>query len=135
LFKSKHPMVDRSFVEHILTPSETWERIEWINAELRTCLQFTQIERKERKRFKSRLRLLGNQKVPCFSYIGQEVVGDQDIGWVEKCSSTGHIGGFLMTALGFMHEHMRPDRDQEWIIIVVIRPCPKRGIIFLHEIF
>lgn len=106
---------DRTFVEHILTPSESWERIAWINTELKTCLKFTQIERKERKRYRSRLRLIGNQKIPCFSYIGLEVAGDQDIGWVEKCSSTGHIGSFLMTALGFVYEHMRPDRDQKRI--------------------
>ena len=35
-------------------------------------------------------------------------VKDQTIGWVEKCSSLGHISSFLMTALGFMYEHMRP---------------------------
>ena len=37
-------------------------------------------------------------------------VKDQTIGWVEKCSSLGHISSFLMTALGFMYEHMRPGK-------------------------
>ena len=36
----------------------------------------------------------------------------KDIGWVEKCSSTGHIASLLMTALGFVYEHQRPDRDK-----------------------
>ena len=47
-------------------------------------------------------------------------VKDQTIGWVEKCSSLGHISSFLMTALGFMYEHMRPGKypifwsDEAW---------------------
>ena len=53
---------DRTFVEHVLTPSESWEKIEWLNQELKTCLRFQQIERKERRKYTSRLRLLGKGK-------------------------------------------------------------------------
>ncbi|CBY23646.1 unnamed protein product [Oikopleura dioica] len=102
---------DDSFVENILTPLNTWERIDWINQELNKCVKFVEIERRHRRRYSHRLRLVGNQKLPCFSYIGAQQEGDQDIGWVEKCSSGGHIGGYLMTALGFTYEHTRPDRD------------------------
>ena len=103
---------DSSFVEHILTPSESWQKIDWFNDELNTCIEFTLVPKGKRRRYKRRLRIIGNQVKPCFSYIGSEPVSDQEIGWVEKCSSMGHIAGFLMTALGFTYEHTRPDRDE-----------------------
>lgn len=100
---------ETSFVENILTPSESWQKIEWFNNELNTCIEFTEISKGRRRQYPHRLKLIGDQVRPCFSYIGASYErADQPIGWVEKCSSMGHIASFLMTALGFTYEHMRP---------------------------
>ena len=60
-----------------------------------------------------KIHVLRTQTVRCpsLSKVKQmQKVKDQTIGWVEKCSSLGHISSFLMTALGFMYEHMRPGK-------------------------
>ena len=41
---------DETFVEHILTPSESWKKIDWFNNELNTCIEFTEIRRNKRTR-------------------------------------------------------------------------------------
>ena len=54
-------------------------------------------------------------------------VKDQTIGWVEKCSSLGHISSFLMTALGFMYEHMRPGKKVQEGILYTVYPRDTRS--------
>ena len=47
--------------------------MDWFNDELNTCIEFTKIEKSKRGKYKKRLKLIANQKIPCFSYVGAQV--------------------------------------------------------------
>ncbi|XP_076823155.1 astacin-like metalloprotease toxin 5 [Clavelina lepadiformis] len=47
----------------------------------------------------------------CNSYLGRKG-GRQEISITFGCKTKGHILHLLMHALGFLHQHWRPDRDQ-----------------------
>merc|ERR1712226_386206 len=73
--------------------------------ELRTCIRF-----KERTHEKDYVLFSSEQNV-CSSSIGR-VGGEQTIHLGEGCISQGRYEHEIMHALGFIHEHSRPDRDK-----------------------
>lgn len=69
---------------------------------------------------------LDNQKTGCWSYIGrnggQQILNLQSRGCLSDDGSAAHE---MMHALGFFHEHIRPDRD-DYIIINETNINPKQ---------
>jgi len=52
----------------------------------------------------------------CYSYIGRQG-GAQSLSIGTSCETVGIVEHEIMHALGFYHEHSRPDRDDHVIII------------------
>ncbi|XP_074645963.1 uncharacterized protein LOC141902220 [Tubulanus polymorphus] len=73
--------------------------------ESKTCLKF----RLKKTGDQSWLRFFRGQG--CYSYIGKAITGAQPISIGTGCEHHGVITHEIMHALGFHHEHSRPDRD------------------------
>ncbi|XP_065283169.2 zinc metalloproteinase nas-6-like [Dermacentor albipictus] len=75
--------------------------MDWI--EEKTCLRFV-----KRARQKDYVRIVS--KKGCYSYIGRNG-GQQELSLGSGCHFVGTVTHELLHAVGFFHEHSRPDRD------------------------
>lgn len=71
-----------------------------------TCIRF--VERKDEKDY---IEFYEDSNNVCESYIGKKG-GKQLLSLGSGCKNRGHVTHELMHALGFFHEHTRPDRDK-----------------------
>ena len=71
----------------------------------RTCVRFVQ----KTDEHSDWLRIISGQG--CWSYVGR-VGGEQLLSLAPACLRTGVIAHEIMHALGFFHEHSRPDRGE-----------------------
>jgi len=82
--------------------------LEFMNGELSQCIRFT--ERNDPNLNTGRLNIVSSGR-GCWSYIGR-VQWEQDISLGDGCHGRGRALHEFMHALGFLHEHQRPDRDE-----------------------
>ena len=73
--------------------------------ENRTCIRFIQRANNEADYV-----AVTNQPSGCYSNLGR-IGGRQQLNLGSGCVNTGTIQHEFMHALGFIHEHTRPDRD------------------------
>lgn len=79
-----------------------------------TCVSFTLIDENDKSKYTNRLRVSWDKVGGCSSYIGRNFA-DQPVNLRPDCAVKGKqttAQHEFMHALGFWHEHQRPDRDK-----------------------
>ncbi|XP_022107494.1 blastula protease 10-like [Acanthaster planci] len=97
---SRSSMSDRSVIEGAIAH---WEE--------KTCLDFRPFNRRLARRLRHSSKIVFFKGSGCWSSVGRSHNGAQSISIGDGCAVLGSIVHEIGHAVGFFHEHSRPDRD------------------------